>query len=169
LVYNLVGNDVLAGLSRTTCMLTSLAYIYLFGLIASHVCFLMKIPRIIGMLFVGIHLGPNGFGFLDSSILNITVSEAAVMGAVLGAVSPAVFVPRMIQLIKKKRGTEKGISQMLLAVMSMACTIRYRCSDVVTNLLSLKFGRLWFASELLFFTLVGALVEVDYALDAGLS
>ncbi len=100
---------------------------------------------------MGIHLGPNGFGFLDSSILNITVSEAAGMGAVLGAVSPAVFVPRMIQLIEKKRGTEKGISQMLLAVMSMACTIRYRCSDVVTDLLSLKFGRLWFASELLFF------------------
>ena len=32
------------------------------------------------------------------------------MGAVLGAVSPAVVVPRMVQLMDEKRGTEQGHS-----------------------------------------------------------
>lgn len=48
-------------------------------------------------------------------ILGITRIEAAVMGAVLGAVSPAVVVPRMVQLMDEKRGTGKGIPQMILA------------------------------------------------------
>ncbi|WP_432649654.1 cation:proton antiporter [Huintestinicola sp.] len=42
-------------------------------------------------------------------------SEAAVMGAVLSAVSPAVVVPRMVKLIEDKCGTEKSIPQMILA------------------------------------------------------
>ncbi|MFQ7689105.1 MAG: cation:proton antiporter [Butyricicoccus sp.] len=37
------------------------------------------------------------------------------MGAVLGAVSPAVVVPRMVQLMEEKRGTGQGIPQMILA------------------------------------------------------
>lgn len=48
-------------------------------------------------------------------ILGITRIEAAVMGAVLGAVSPAVVVPRMVQLMEEKRGTGQGIPQMILA------------------------------------------------------
>lgn len=48
-------------------------------------------------------------------ILDITRMEAAVMGAVLGAVSPAVVVPRMVQLIDTKYGTEKSIPQLILA------------------------------------------------------
>lgn len=48
-------------------------------------------------------------------LLGINHIEAAVMGAVLSAVSPAVVVPRMIKLIEEKRGTEKGIPQMILA------------------------------------------------------
>ena len=48
-------------------------------------------------------------------ILGITRIEAAVMGAVLGAVSPAVVVPRMVQLIDTKYGTEKSIPQLILA------------------------------------------------------
>lgn len=42
-------------------------------------------------------------------------TEAAVMGAVLSAVSPAVVVPRMIAMIEEKRGTRQGIPQMILA------------------------------------------------------
>ena len=38
-----------------------------------------------------------------------------VMGAVLGAVSPAVVVPRMVQLMDSKYGTKKSIPQMILA------------------------------------------------------
>jgi len=48
-------------------------------------------------------------------ILGITGMEAAVMGAVLGAVSPAVVVPRMVQLIDTGYGTKKSIPQLILA------------------------------------------------------
>ncbi len=41
--------------------------------------------------------------------------EAALMGAVLGAVSPAVVVPRMVSLMDKKYGTKKAIPQMILS------------------------------------------------------
>lgn len=48
-------------------------------------------------------------------ILGITRTEAAVMGAVLAAVSPAVVVPRMVQLMEKKYGTSKSIPQLIMA------------------------------------------------------
>lgn len=48
-------------------------------------------------------------------ILGITRMDAAVMGAVLAAVSPAVVVPRMVQLMDMKYGTEKSIPQLILA------------------------------------------------------
>ena len=48
-------------------------------------------------------------------ILGITRIEAAVMGAVLGAVSPAVDVPRMVQLMEKRYGTTKSIPQLIMA------------------------------------------------------
>lgn len=52
-------------------------------------------------------------------LLGVTRAEAAVIGAVLGAVSPAVVVPRMVQLIEEKRGTAKDIPQMILAGASL--------------------------------------------------
>ena len=48
-------------------------------------------------------------------ILGITRIEAAVMGAVLGAVSPAVVVPRMVSLMERGYGTKKSIPQLILA------------------------------------------------------
>ena len=48
-------------------------------------------------------------------VLGISRIEAAVMGAVLGAVSPAVVVPRMVQLMETKYGTNKSIPQMIMA------------------------------------------------------
>ncbi len=153
-------------------MLTSLALIFLVGLAAAGICQLLKLPRILGMLAVGIILGPYVWNFLDSSILGISADlrqmaliiilikaglslnlsdlkkvgrpavlmsfvpasfeilayvlfapailgitriEAAVMGAVLGAVSPAVVIPRMVQLMEENYGTEKSIPQMILA------------------------------------------------------
>ena len=56
-----------------------------------------------------------GYLLFAPKILGITRIEAAVMGAVLGAVSPAVVVPRMVNLMENKYGTEKGIPQMILA------------------------------------------------------
>lgn len=55
------------------------------------------------------------FFLLAPHILGINRIEAAVMGAVLGAVSPAVVVPRMVQLMEEKWGTGQGIPQMILA------------------------------------------------------
>ena len=48
-------------------------------------------------------------------VLGVTRLEAAVMGAVLGAVSPAVVVPRMVQLMEKRYGTAKSIPQLIMA------------------------------------------------------
>lgn len=48
-------------------------------------------------------------------VLGISRIEAAVMGAVLGAVSPAVVVPRMVQLMEKRYGTTKSIPQLIMA------------------------------------------------------
>lgn len=56
-----------------------------------------------------------GYVLLAPVILGITRVEAAVMGAVLAAVSPAVVVPRMVSLMEKKYGTDKAIPQMILA------------------------------------------------------
>ena len=52
-------------------------------------------------------------------LLHVTILEAAIMGAVLGAVSPAVVVPRMVQLMEEKYGTDKQIPQLILAGASL--------------------------------------------------
>lgn len=56
-----------------------------------------------------------GYLLFAPVILGISRIDAAVMGAVLAAVSPAVVVPRMVTLMEKKYGTQKAIPQMLLA------------------------------------------------------
>ena len=153
-------------------MLTSLSLIFLVGLSLAAICEKIKLPRIIGMLFTGIILGPYVLDLLDSSILGISSElrqmaliiilikaglslnlsdlkkvgrpailmsfvpasfeiigyvsfaplllgvsrvEAAVMGAVLAAVSPAVVVPRMVRLMEENRGTKKSIPQLIMA------------------------------------------------------
>lgn len=52
---------------------------------------------------------------LAPPILGISRVDAAVMGAVLSAVSPAVVIPRMVYLMERKYGTEKAIPQMIMA------------------------------------------------------
>lgn len=49
------------------------------------------------------------------SLLGLSLAEAALLGAVMAAVSPAVVVPRMTRLMDEKRGTRKGIPQMIVA------------------------------------------------------
>lgn len=56
-----------------------------------------------------------GYVLFAPSLLGISRIDAAVMGAVLGAVSPAVVVPRMVSLMEQKYGTEKAIPQMIMA------------------------------------------------------
>lgn len=77
---------------------------------------LKKVGRpAIMMSFVPASFEILAFFIFAPYLLGVTRIEAAVMGAVLGAVSPAVVVPRMVQLIESKYGTEKSIPQMIMA------------------------------------------------------
>ena len=153
-------------------MLTSLAIIFLSGLILGNMFQKMKLPSLIGMILAGIIISPYGLNLLDDSILGISGDlrqlalviiltragltleirdlkkvgrpalllcflpacceiigvvllapmllrisqiEAALLGAVLAAVSPAVIVPRMIRLMEEGYGTNQKIPQMILA------------------------------------------------------
>lgn len=304
-------------------MLTSLAFIFLFGLAMAVLFDKLHLPRIIGMLLTGIILGPHVLNWLDDSVLliskdlremaliiillkagfsldlsdlkkvgrpavlmsfipasfemlafilfaptllGINYIEAAVMGAVLSAVSPAVVIPRMVMLMEKRYGTKQRIPQLimagascddiyvivlfttfvamaqggqaqlldfvnipisiilgvllgagvgyglyyffemshshhqsirnsykiililgiafllvaiedwlegtiaisgLLAVVSMACVLRMKSIPFVSKRLSEKLGKLWLASEVILFVLVGAAVDIRYTLSAG--
>ena len=209
-----------------------------------------------------------GYVIFAPMLLGITRIEAAVMGSVLAAVSPAVVVPRMVSLMEQKYGTEKAIPQMimagascddifvivlfttflsmaqggsanimdfvnipvsillgiilgaivgyglylffetayahkncvrnsmkviivlgvsflliaiegwlegkvpvsgLLAVVSMACVIKFKSTAFVSKRLSEKFGKLWLAAEVVLFVLVGAAVDIRYTLSAGMA
>lgn len=153
-------------------MLVSIALILLLGLLNQALCKKMNIPSLIGLLFIGLLLGPVALDLLDPTLLlisadirqvvliiiltraglslnitdlrkigrsavmlsfvpatfeiigtmliaptllGLTLIESALLGAVLGAVSPAVVVPRMITLIQNKWGTKQGIPQLILA------------------------------------------------------
>lgn len=153
-------------------MLTSLALIFLFGLIFGALFQKLHLPPLLGMLIVGIVLGPYALDWLDDSLLSISADlrqialiiiltraglnlnisdlkkvgrpavlmcflpacfeilgmlvlappllhisylDAAIMGAVVGAVSPAVIVPKMLRLMEEGYGTEKSIPQLILA------------------------------------------------------
>ena len=56
-----------------------------------------------------------GYVMFAPAFLGISRIDAAVMGAVLAAVSPAVVVPRMVQLMEEKYGTKQSIPQMIMA------------------------------------------------------
>lgn len=66
-------------------------------------CFVPASFELIGVLF----LAPKLMGF--------TLIEAALLGAVLAAVSPAVIVPRMLMLLEKGYGVKEGIPHVILA------------------------------------------------------
>lgn len=67
------------------------------------------------MAFVPATFELLAFVIFAPMILGINRIDAAVMGAVLAAVSPAVVVPRMVMLMEEKYGTKKSIPQMILA------------------------------------------------------
>ena len=157
-------------------MLASLSFIFIFGLAIAALFQRLKLPRIIGMLILGIILGPYVLHLLNSSILGISADlreialiiilikaglsldiqdlkkvgrpallmsfipalfeiiafvcfaplflgvnrlEAAIIWAILGAVSPAVVVPKMVYLIESRLGTNKSIPQLILAGASL--------------------------------------------------
>ena len=67
------------------------------------------------MCFVPACFEIAGMVLLAPRLLGVSVLDAAIMGAVVGAVSPAVIVPRMIRLTEEGYGVEKGIPQLVLA------------------------------------------------------
>jgi NhaP-type Na+/H+ or K+/H+ antiporter len=52
-------------------------------------------------------------------IFDISYLEAAILGAILAAVSPAVVVPLMLKFIDQKRGVKKGIPTLILGASSV--------------------------------------------------
>ncbi|MBU5333284.1 cation:proton antiporter [Anaerocolumna aminovalerica] len=67
------------------------------------------------MCFVPASFEILGMIILAPRLLGITILEAAIMGAVLGAVSPAVIVPKMLILMENGYGKDKNIPQLILA------------------------------------------------------
>lgn len=77
---------------------------------------LKKIGRpAVMMCFVPASFELIGILLLAPRLLGISLIEAAIMGSVLAAVSPAVVVPRMVKLMENGYGTKKGIPQLILA------------------------------------------------------
>ena len=58
-------------------------------------------------------------GIAGHFILGLSYTESFLLGSVLGAVSPAVVVPRMSRLLDEKVGTDHGVPQMIIAGSSM--------------------------------------------------
>ena len=61
--------------------------------------------------------------FLSTLFLDFTFIQGAILGFIIAAVSPAVLVPSMVDLIKRKVGQDKAIPQMLLVGASADDTI----------------------------------------------
>lgn len=195
-------------------------------------------------------------------MIGLSLLDSAIVGAILGAVSPAVVVPRMVKLMDEHRGTAKGIPQMilvgssaddvfviviftslltlvqggqvsgmeflkipeaialglvlgvlvgcvlaaffkrvhmrdttkvlillgfsflfleleedlkpyvsmsgLLAIMALGSTI-YKRKESLALRLSSKFSKLWVGAEIFLFVLIGAMVDVRYAMHAGVA
>ncbi|MBI9096694.1 MAG: cation:proton antiporter [Sphaerochaeta sp.] len=157
-------------------MALSLALIILLCLLAEWFCTRIGLPPLVGMIAVGVVLGPSALNILDPTLLaasadlrlialivillrsglnlskkslrqvgrhalllgflpatceallifslapfllGISSMEAAILGCILAAVSPAVVVPPMIRFIEERRGERKSIPSMVLAGASL--------------------------------------------------
>lgn len=67
------------------------------------------------MCFVPATFELAGMILIAPKLMGLSVLEAAIMGAVLAAVSPAVVVPRMVKLMDEGYGVNEGIPQLILA------------------------------------------------------
>lgn len=77
---------------------------------------LKKVGRpAIFMCFVPACIEMLGTILLAPILLGVSILDAAVIGSVIAAVSPAVVVPRMIRLMEEGYGTSKRIPQLILA------------------------------------------------------
>lgn len=157
-------------------MAINLAEIILLCLLTDWICKRVGLPGLIGMLGIGILLGPSVLGIMNREMLlvggdlrmialivillragfelskdsldkvgrqavllaflpalfeasaitlfgpiflGLTYMESAILGCILGAVSPAVVVPMMVKFMHERRGTDKGIPTLILAAASI--------------------------------------------------
>lgn len=157
-------------------MAGSLAIILLLGLPANKLFEKLKLPGLLGMLILGIVIGPYGFNLLQSDMINMSADlrrialiiillraglginrddlkkigstalkmscipgliegffiafasvkllnfsfiQGGILGFIIAAVSPAVVVPSMLNLIDSQIGTKKGIPTLILAAASI--------------------------------------------------
>ena len=70
------------------------------------------------MCFVPACIEMLGVVLIAPKLLGISSIEAAIMGAVVCAVSPSVIIPRMLSLIENKYGAKKGIPQIIMSSVS---------------------------------------------------
>ena len=102
-----------------------------------------------------------GYVLLAPMLLGISRVEAAVMGAVMAAVSPAVVVPRMVALMEEKRGTKQGIPQMIMAGAS--------CDDVFVIVLFSTFSSMAQGGSVRAADFVGIPVSIVLGILVGLA
>ena len=77
---------------------------------------LKKVGRpAVSMCFVPACFEIGGMILLAPKLLGISILDAAIMGTVIAAVSPAVIVPKMLKLMEEGYGVKKSIPQMILA------------------------------------------------------
>jgi NhaP-type Na+/H+ or K+/H+ antiporter len=157
-------------------MAYSLAVIILMGLLADYVFRRFKLPGLVGMLIVGVLVGPYVWGWLSPAMmavsadfrkialivillragfelrrdalhrvgwtavtmsavpavfeiigvmlagryfLDLSYLDAAILGSILAAVSPAVVVPLMIDFMEQGRGSKKAIPTLILGASSL--------------------------------------------------
>lgn len=157
-------------------MALSLAIIIILGIISNKLFRRIELPGILGMLILGVIIGPNMLNLINEDvlnvspdlrkialiiillraglgvkrdtlkqvgktalkmsclpcileglaitivgkyILNISFIEAGMLGFIIAAVSPAVVVPQMLELINKGKGQQKGIPTIILAAASI--------------------------------------------------
>lgn len=157
-------------------MAISIAWIVVLGLLADLAFRRARLPGLVGMLLVGICVGPHALGLLSPEmaavsadfrkmalivillragfelrrdtlnrvgrpaalmsavpalfevgavtlfaprVLALSTLDAALLGTILGAVSPAVVVPLMIDFMERGKGARKGIPTLILAASSV--------------------------------------------------
>ncbi len=77
--------------------------------------------------------------YLSTIFLNFTFIQGAILGFIIAAVSPAVLIPSMVNLIHKNVGQKKSIPQLLLVGASADDTIAI---TLFTSFLAIYFGKI---------------------------
>ncbi|MGN9161451.1 cation:proton antiporter domain-containing protein [Clostridium sulfidigenes] len=176
-------------------MATSIAIIILLAIVSNFIFEKIKLPGLLGMLILGITIGPYGFNLVHGDLLNIssdlrkialivillragmgiktsdlkeigrpaikmscipgilegftiafistkllgfTFIQGGILGFIIAAVSPAVVVPQMINLIDNKIGTNKSIPTLILAGASIDDVFAI---TILTSFLALYSGK----------------------------